>query len=59
VRPRGDPPEPLFCRSNAWDVAGAKAFGYRMAWCNRTGAPAEELGLAPDVVVTRLDELPR
>lgn len=50
--------ELLFVSSNAWDVAGAKAFGYRVAWCNRTGAPAEELGLAPDLVVSRLDELP-
>ena len=48
----------LFVSSNAWDVAGAKAFGYRVAWCNRAGAPAEELGLSADVVVSRLDELP-
>ncbi len=51
--------ELLFVSSNAWDVAGAKAFGYQVAWCNRTGAPAEELGVAPDLIVTRLDELPR
>jgi 2-haloacid dehalogenase len=50
--------ELLFVSSNAWDVAGAKAAGYQVAWCNRTGAPAEELGLAADCVVTRLDELP-
>jgi 2-haloacid dehalogenase len=50
--------ELLFVSSNAWDVAGAKAFGYQVAWCNRTGAPAEELGLVPDYVVTRLDQLP-
>jgi 2-haloacid dehalogenase len=48
----------LFVSSNAWDVAGAKAFGYQVAWCNRTGAPAEELGVLPDLVITRLDELP-
>jgi 2-haloacid dehalogenase len=48
----------LFVSSNAWDVAGAKAFGYQVAWCNRTGAPPEELGLTPDYVVTSLDELP-
>ena len=48
----------LFVSSNAWDVAGAKSFGYQAAWCNRTGAPAEELGVTPDRVVTRLDELP-
>jgi 2-haloacid dehalogenase len=50
--------ELLFVSSNAWDVAGAKAFGYQVAWCNRTHAPPEELGLAPDYVVTRLDHLP-
>jgi 2-haloacid dehalogenase len=50
--------ELLFVSSNAWDVAGAKAFGYRVAWCNRLGAPAEELGPSPDLIVTGLDELP-
>ncbi len=50
--------ELLFVSSNAWDVAGAKAFGYQVAWCNRTGAPEEELGLRADWVVTRLDQLP-
>jgi 2-haloacid dehalogenase len=50
--------ELLFVSSNAWDVAGAKAFGYQVAWCNRTGAPPEELGFPPDHVVGRLDELP-
>lgn len=48
----------LFVSSNAWDVAGAKAAGYQVAWCNRSGAPDEELGLRADVVVTRLDQLP-
>ena len=44
--------------SNAWDVAGAKAFGYRVAWCNRSGAPEEQLGVRPDYVVATLTELP-
>jgi 2-haloacid dehalogenase len=51
--------ELLFVSSNGWDVAGAKAFGYQVAWCNRAGAPVEELGASPDVIVSRLDELPR
>ena len=51
--------ELLFVSSNAWDVAGAKAFGYQVAWCNRSGAPAEELGAPADYVVTTLDQLPR
>jgi 2-haloacid dehalogenase len=49
----------LFVSSNAWDVAGAKAFGYRVAWCNRLGAPEEELGVRADHVITSLAELPR
>jgi 2-haloacid dehalogenase len=48
----------LFVSSNAWDVAGAKAFGYRVAWCNRTGAPEEELGVRADRVIRTLAELP-
>ena len=48
----------LFVSSNAWDLAGAKAFGYRVAWCNRGQAPADELGLPADLVVTGLDQLP-
>jgi 2-haloacid dehalogenase len=51
--------ELLFVSSNGWDVAGAKAFGYRVAWCNRTGSPQEELGVVPDLVVDALDQLPR
>jgi 2-haloacid dehalogenase len=50
--------ELLFVSSNAWDVAGAKAFGYRVAWCNRFDAPAETLGLDADYVVRSLRDLP-
>jgi len=50
--------ELLFVSSNAWDVAGAKAFGYQVAWCNRLGAPEEELGVRADYVVRTLRELP-
>ena len=48
----------LFVSSNAWDVAGAKSFGYRVAWCNRTDAPAENLGASADYVIRSLDHLP-
>jgi 2-haloacid dehalogenase len=51
--------ELLFVSSNAWDVAGAKAFGYRVAWCNRLGAPEEQLGVRADWVITTLADLPR
>ena len=50
--------ELLFVSSNAWDVAGAKAFGYQVAWCNRLGAPEENLGVRADYVVRTLRELP-
>ena len=50
--------ELLFVSSNAWDAAGAKAFGYLVAWCNRAGATEEELGFPPDLAITRLDQLP-
>ena len=49
----------LFVSSNAWDVAGAKSFGFQVAWCNRTDAPAERLGAEPDRVVRTLADLPR
>ena len=47
----------LFVSSNAWDVAGAKSFGYQTAWCNRANAPAENLGVKPDITVRSLAEL--
>jgi len=48
----------LFVSSNAWDVAGAKAFGYRTCWCNRLAAPMDRLGVSSDLEVSRLDEIP-
>ncbi len=51
--------ELLFISSNGWDVAGAKAFGYRVAWCNRMNAADEELGVRADLVIRSLAELPR
>jgi 2-haloacid dehalogenase len=51
--------ELLFVSSNGWDAAGAKAFGYQVAWCNRTGVPEEELGVRPDLVIDSLDTIPR
>jgi 2-haloacid dehalogenase len=47
----------LFVSSNAWDVAGAKAFGYRTCWCNRLVAPMDRLGVSPDLEVRKLDEI--
>jgi len=48
-----------FVSSNAWDVAGAKAFGFPVAWVNRAGAPREELGVTPDLEVPDLGALAR
>jgi 2-haloacid dehalogenase len=52
------PSEIAFVSANGWDACGAKAFGFRVAWCNRAGLPAERLPEPPDVVVRGLDELP-
>lgn len=34
----------IFVTSNGWDATGAAAFGMQVAWCNRSGAPAETFG---------------
>jgi 2-haloacid dehalogenase len=49
--------EILFVSSNQWDAAGAKAFGYPVCWCNRSGAAMEEWGFAPDFAVSRLGQI--
>lgn len=48
----------VFVSSNSFDVMGAKAYGFQVVWMNRTHAQADDLGIAPDVVLSRLDELP-
>lgn len=47
----------LFVSSNAWDVAGASAFGLPCAWLNRFGGPMEELGVRPTMVAHDLRAL--
>jgi 2-haloacid dehalogenase len=49
--------EILFVSSNAWDAAGAKAFGYSVCWCNRSGGEIDQLGFAPDIIVPTLDQI--
>lgn len=49
--------EMLFVSANAWDAAGAKAYGYRVCWCNRSGAARDVLGFEPDFTVERLDQI--
>ncbi len=46
-----------FVSSNRWDIAGAKAFGFRTVWINRRGAPDEYPELAPDVTAPNLQKL--
>jgi 2-haloacid dehalogenase len=47
-----------FVSSNCWDAIGAKAFGFSVYWINRSGAPLERLGFAPDRIMNSLGDLP-
>jgi 2-haloacid dehalogenase len=47
-----------FVSSNGWDAIGAKAFGLRVYWINRAGAPLDRLGFRPDAELRSLAELP-
>jgi 2-haloacid dehalogenase len=47
----------LFISSNWWDAAGAKLFGYRVCWCNRSAAEMEFAECSPDLTVARLDQI--
>lgn len=46
-----------FQSSNRWDVAGAKAFGFRCVWINRGNMPDEYPDLAPDRTIADLHGL--
>ncbi len=50
--------EILFVSSNVWDAAGAKAFGYRVCWCNRSSSPPDPPDFTPDLTVQSLEEIP-
>jgi len=43
--------------SNAFDCVGASAAGMRTAWVNRSAAPFDTIGHAPDLTVPSLDRL--
>jgi len=47
-----------FVSSNGWDAIGAMAFGFTTFWINRTGAPVDRHGPAPDRVIGSLADLP-
>jgi 2-haloacid dehalogenase len=40
--------ELLLISGNGWDAVGAKWYGYRSFWVNRSGAPLDRLGGVPD-----------
>ncbi|BBO75803.1 haloacid dehalogenase [Desulfosarcina widdelii] len=52
------PEEIVFQSSNAWDAAGASAFGFKVAWVNRFGQSEERLPGRPDAEIGDLMKLP-
>ncbi len=46
-----------FVSSNYWDVAGAKCFGFKGYWVNRSGAVRDELGVTPDATLKSLSDM--
>lgn len=47
----------LFVSANAWDAVGAKAYGFRVAWCNRFGRIDDLHGPRPDLELRALDQV--
>ena len=48
-----------FLSTNGWDAYSAKAFGFRVLWCNRSGQAPERLPETPDAQIASLAELPQ
>ncbi len=55
---RIEPAQGCFLSSNGWDAYSAKAFGYRVLWCNRFGQAPERIPTAPDREIADLVALP-
>ena len=53
-----EPGEIAFQSSNAWDVAGAAVFGFKVVWINRFGQIPERLPGQPHAEIKSLSELP-
>lgn len=51
------PGEVSFQSSNRWDIAGAKKFGFRPVWVNRTNQPDEYSDLPPAHTISTLSQL--
>jgi 2-haloacid dehalogenase len=47
-----------FLSSNGWDAYAAKAFGFRVIWCNRYGQVPERLPATPDAAMSSMSALP-
>jgi 2-haloacid dehalogenase len=47
-----------FVSSNGWDAYSARAFGFRVLWCNRFGQEPERIPETPDAEIATLSELP-
>jgi 2-haloacid dehalogenase len=47
-----------FLSSNGWDAYSAKAFGFRVLWCNRFGQAPEQIPETPDAQIDTLSKLP-
>ncbi len=47
-----------FLSSNGWDAFSAKAFGFRVLWCNRFGQAPERIPSTPDGEIADLSQLP-
>jgi 2-haloacid dehalogenase len=52
------PAEICFLSSNGWDAYAAKAFGFRVLWCNRFAQAPERMPEPPDGQITSLAALP-
>jgi len=50
--------EVAFVSSNCWDALGARSYGFVSYWINRTAAPVDLLGIAPDGILKSLGDLP-
>ena len=53
-----NPDQIVFQSSNAWDAAGAAAFGFKVVWVNRFGQSVERLPGRPHAEIRTLAELP-
>jgi 2-haloacid dehalogenase len=48
--------ELVLVSGNGWDAIGAKWYGYRSFWVNRTSAPIDRLGGRPDAIGRTLND---